>query len=54
MEDTLKKLLIVGALAFAATSIAQNASAAEFYVVRDARVPSGMWLEFGVAHSPGT
>jgi len=35
-EDTLKKLLIVGALAFAATSIAQTASAAEFYVVRDA------------------
>jgi hypothetical protein len=35
-EDTLKKILIVGALAFAATSIAQTASAAEFYVVRDA------------------
>src|SRR6476620_3106389 len=35
-EDTLKKLLIVGALAFAATGIAQTASAAEFYVVRDA------------------
>jgi hypothetical protein len=35
-EDTLKKLLMVGALAFAATSIAQTASAAEFYVVRDA------------------
>jgi hypothetical protein len=32
----LKKTLIVGALAFAATSIAQTASAAEFYVVRDA------------------
>lgn len=35
-EDTLKKILLVGALAFAATSIAQTASAAEFYVVRDA------------------
>lgn len=35
-EDTLKNLLIVGAIAFAATSIAQTASAAEFYVVRDA------------------
>ena len=35
-EDTLRKLLFVGALAFAATSIAQTASAAEFYVVRDA------------------
>ena len=32
----MKKILIVGALAFAATSIAQTASAAEFYVVRDA------------------
>jgi hypothetical protein len=35
-ENTLKKILILGALAFAATSIAQTASAAEFYVVRDA------------------
>ena len=34
-EETLKKILIVGALAFAAASIAQTASAAEFYVVRD-------------------
>ncbi len=32
----MKNLLIVGAIAFAATSIAQTASAAEFYVVRDA------------------
>jgi hypothetical protein len=31
-----KKYLMIGALAFAATSIAQSASAAEFYVVRDA------------------
>lgn len=35
-EDTLKKILIIGALAFAATSIAQTASAQEVYVVRDA------------------
>jgi hypothetical protein len=32
----LRKILFVGALAFAATSIAQTASAQEFYVVRDA------------------
>ena len=32
----MKKILIIGALAFAATSIAQTASAAEVYVVRDA------------------
>ena len=32
----MKKFLMIGALAFAATSIAQTASAAEFYVVRDA------------------
>ena len=31
----MKKLLMIGALAFAATTIAQSASAAEFYVVRD-------------------
>jgi hypothetical protein len=31
----LKKLLMIGTLAFAATTIAQTASAAEFYVVRD-------------------
>jgi hypothetical protein len=35
-ENTLKKILFVGALAFAATSIAQTASAQEVYVVRDA------------------
>jgi hypothetical protein len=34
-EETLKKILMVSALAFAATSIAQTANAAEFYVVRD-------------------
>ena len=32
----MKKILIIGALAFAATSIAQTAGAAEVYVVRDA------------------
>ncbi len=32
----MKKILFVGALAFAASSFAQSASAAEFYVVRDA------------------
>ena len=35
-EDTLKKFLMIGALAFAATTVAQTAMAAEFYVVRDA------------------
>lgn len=35
-EDTLKKFLLTGALVFAASTIAQTASAAEFYVVRDA------------------
>ena len=34
-EDTLKKTLLIGALAFAASTIAQTAMAAEFYVVRD-------------------
>ena len=34
-EDTLKKILLIGALAFAASTIAQTASAAEFYVVHD-------------------
>jgi hypothetical protein len=34
-EDTLKKFLMIGALAFAATTVAETASAAEFYVVRD-------------------
>jgi hypothetical protein len=31
----MKKILMIGALAFAATAVAQSASAAEFYVVRD-------------------
>ena len=35
-EDTLKKILLVGSMAFAVVSIAQTANAAEFYVVRDA------------------
>jgi hypothetical protein len=34
-EDILKKFMMIGALAFAATTIAETASAAEFYVVRD-------------------
>ena len=34
-EETLKKTLLIGALAFAASTIAQTAMAAEFYVVRD-------------------
>jgi hypothetical protein len=34
-EDTLKKFLMIGALAFAATTVAETASAAEYYVVRD-------------------
>jgi hypothetical protein len=34
-EDTLKKFLMIGALAFAATSVAETAMAAEYYVVRD-------------------
>ena len=32
----MKKILMIGALVFAATSIAETANAAEFYVVRDA------------------
>ena len=32
----MKNILLIGALAFATTSIAQTANAAEFYVVRDA------------------
>jgi len=32
----MKKVLMIGALAFAATGIAQSAQAAEYYVVRDA------------------
>ena len=31
----MKKFLMIGALAFAATTIAETAMAAEFYVVRD-------------------
>jgi len=34
-EDNLKKFLMIGALAFAAASIAETATAAEFYVVHD-------------------
>jgi hypothetical protein len=34
-EDTLRKILMIGALAFAASAIAETAVAAEFYVVRD-------------------
>jgi len=34
-EITLKKVLIFGALAFAASTVAQTAMAAEYYVVRD-------------------
>jgi hypothetical protein len=36
MEETLKKYLIAGAFVAASTLAAQTASAAEFYVVRDA------------------
>lgn len=32
----MKRLLMIGALAFAATTVANSAMAAEFYVVRDA------------------
>jgi hypothetical protein len=31
----MKKLLMIGALAFAATTVTESAMAAEFYVVRD-------------------
>jgi len=34
-EEALKKIMLIGALAFAASAIAQSAVAAEFYVVRD-------------------
>jgi hypothetical protein len=34
-EEIMKKTLLIGALAFAASTIAQTAMAAEFYVVRD-------------------
>jgi hypothetical protein len=36
MEETLKRYLIAGAFVAASTLAAQTASAAEFYVVRDA------------------
>ena len=35
-EETVRKILMIGALAFAASAIAESAVAAEFYVVRDA------------------
>jgi hypothetical protein len=35
-EEALKKILMIGALAFAASAVSQSANAAEFYVVRDA------------------
>ena len=35
-EETVRKTLLIGAIAFAATAIAQTSMAAEFYVVRDA------------------
>src|SRR5581483_6696507 len=35
-EETMKKTLLISALAYAASTIAQTAMAAEFYVVRDA------------------
>jgi len=35
-EETMKKLVMIGAVAFAASAIAQSATAGEFYVVRDA------------------
>ena len=34
-ENTLKKFLMIGALAFTAMTVAETAMAAEFYVVRD-------------------
>jgi hypothetical protein len=34
-EDTLKKFLMIAALAFAATTFAETAMSAEYYVVRD-------------------
>ena len=34
-ENILKKFLMIGALAFAATTVAETAMAAEYYVVRD-------------------
>jgi hypothetical protein len=35
-DDPMQKFLMTGALAFAATTVANSAMAAEFYVVRDA------------------
>jgi hypothetical protein len=35
-EEALKKILMIGALAFAASAVSQSANAQEFYVVRDA------------------
>jgi hypothetical protein len=35
-EENLKKILMIGAMAFAVTAVAETAVAAEFYVVRDA------------------
>jgi hypothetical protein len=35
-EEALKKILMIGALAFAASAVTQSANAQEFYVVRDA------------------
>jgi hypothetical protein len=35
-EETLKKILMIGAMAFTVTAVAETAVAAEFYVVRDA------------------
>jgi hypothetical protein len=34
-EELLKKTLLIGAMAFAVSTIAQTAMAAEYYVVRD-------------------
>ena len=34
-ETTLKNFLMIGALAFAATTVSQTAMSAEYYVVRD-------------------
>jgi hypothetical protein len=35
-EDALRKFLMIGALVFAASAVAETAVAAEFYIVRDA------------------
>jgi hypothetical protein len=44
-EDTLKKFLMIGVLAFAATAVAETAVAAEFYVVRDATTKKCMVVD---------